>query len=73
MGERSLKVSYGTTKYCSHFIRNEECPNLKECLFLHKEDISNQIVVSEEHSKAMYAEQLKHALEVVSMHAEQLC
>ena len=29
-----IKVSYGSTKYCTHFLRNVECLN-KECLFYH--------------------------------------
>jgi hypothetical protein len=29
-----LRASYGTTKYCTFFLKNLDCPN-KECLYLH--------------------------------------
>ena len=38
----NLKASFGTTKYCTYFLKNLDCFN-KECLYLHyyaeKEDI----------------------------------
>ena len=30
-----LRASFGTTKYCSHFLKAQICPN-KDCLYLHK-------------------------------------
>ena len=32
--ERTLKASFGMTKYCSYFSKGIACPN-KECLYLH--------------------------------------
>ncbi|XP_071487774.1 CCR4-NOT transcription complex subunit 4-like isoform X1 [Diadema antillarum] len=32
---RTLKASLGTTKYCSHFLRNSPCPKL-DCMYLHE-------------------------------------
>ncbi|KAL4885615.1 hypothetical protein BJY04DRAFT_180070 [Aspergillus karnatakaensis] len=34
-GERVLRAQYGTTKYCSSFLRNEQCHN-RNCTFLHE-------------------------------------
>ncbi|KAF8448568.1 RING/Ubox like zinc-binding domain-containing protein [Terfezia claveryi] len=34
-GDRVLRATYGTTKYCSAYLRNETCPN-KNCMFLHE-------------------------------------
>ncbi|CAZ83348.1 unnamed protein product [Tuber melanosporum] len=34
-GDRTLRATYGTTKYCSAYLRNEACPN-KNCMFLHE-------------------------------------
>lgn len=31
---RKIKATFGTTKYCSYFIRDVVCPN-PECLYLH--------------------------------------
>ncbi|KAM5443807.1 transcriptional repressor general negative regulator of transcription subunit 4 [Microsporum ferrugineum] len=34
-GDRVLRAQYGTTKYCSSFLRNESCNN-RNCTFLHE-------------------------------------
>ncbi|CAK7272434.1 transcriptional repressor proteinral negative regulator of transcription subunit 4 [Sporothrix epigloea] len=34
-GERSLKAQLGTTKYCSAWLRHEQCTN-RQCMFLHE-------------------------------------
>jgi len=34
-GDRILRAQYGTTKYCSAYLRNEQCTN-KSCMFLHE-------------------------------------
>jgi CCR4-NOT transcription complex subunit 4 len=31
---KTIKASLGTTKYCSHFMRNQNCPK-SECMYLH--------------------------------------
>ena len=35
----TLRASFGTTKYCTFFLKNSECPN-KDCLYLH--NIANE-------------------------------
>lgn len=57
-----IKASFGTTKYCTFFLKNFDCPN-KECLYLHylaqeddiihKEDMSNY-----SHRNIFYEQQL---------------
>lgn len=32
---RTLKASLGTTKYCSHFMKNQACPK-SDCMYLHE-------------------------------------
>lgn len=32
---RSIKTSLGTTKYCSHFMKNQVCPK-PDCMYLHE-------------------------------------
>ncbi|EOD52506.1 putative ccr4-not core complex subunit not4 protein [Neofusicoccum parvum UCRNP2] len=34
-GDRVLRAQYGTTKYCSAYLRNEQCNN-RNCMFLHE-------------------------------------
>lgn len=32
---RTLRASLGTTKYCSHFMKNQACPK-PDCMYLHE-------------------------------------
>jgi len=38
--DRLIRASFGTTKYCSYFLNNEDCLN-PDCVYLHRygEDI----------------------------------
>ncbi|KAF2136262.1 uncharacterized protein K452DRAFT_237655 [Aplosporella prunicola CBS 121167] len=54
-GDRTLRAQYGTTKYCSAYLRNEQCNN-RNCMFLHepgeendsftRQDLSSMNVIS---------------------------
>lgn len=35
INDHIIRASFGTTKYCTYFLKNSECPNKKECLYLH--------------------------------------
>ena len=39
---RTLKASLGTTKYCSHFMKNMPCPK-HDCMYLHELGNSNLV------------------------------
>ena len=43
-----LRASFGTTKYCTFFLKNLDCPN-KDCLYLHSmaddEDIICRVIL----------------------------
>ena len=51
-GDRMLRAQFGTTKYCSAFLRGEVCQN-KNCSFLHEtgEDGQHSSLQNEPHSK----------------------
>ena len=38
-----IRASFGTTKYCSYYLKGIECSN-KECLFLHRKAEENDII-----------------------------
>nr|POF04511.1 general negative regulator of transcription subunit 4 [Quercus suber] len=40
-GERTLRAQFGTTKYCSAYLRNETCTN-RNCMFLHEAGDGNE-------------------------------
>ncbi|OMJ69685.1 hypothetical protein SteCoe_32514 [Stentor coeruleus] len=41
-----LTLTFGTTKYCNYFLRNNPCPKT-ECLYLHEFAIQNNVVLRE--------------------------
>ena len=41
---RTLKASLGTTKYCSHFMKNQSCPK-NDCMYLHELGKLREIVI----------------------------
>ena len=42
-----IRASFGTTKYCSFYLKNMECTN-KDCLFLHKKASESDIIKRED-------------------------
>lgn len=71
MAERTFKISYGTTKYCSYFLKKHDCPNIKDCYFLHNWDIDNE-VASDDNSKLAFGKQLKQAMRIVADNLDQV-
>ena len=59
-----VRAFFGTTKYCVHFLNNEECYNKEKCMFLHyfanENDIINNI------SKFGYNEHIKLAKKIIN-------
>ncbi|KAL4962154.1 CCR4-NOT core ubiquitin-protein ligase subunit MOT2 [Aspergillus stella-maris] len=61
-GDRILRAQYGTTKYCSSFLRNEQCHN-RNCTFLHetgedsdsysRQDLSSMNTISTQRSNGV--------------------
>lgn len=41
--DQCVMASFGTTKYCTFFLKKMECPNLPQCCFLHCLDRNNEI------------------------------
>lgn len=69
LADRPLKVSFGTTKYCSHFLRGHDCPN-SDCFYLHKLDRKREIGSGE--SKTVFKEQNTKALRIVLGNLEEV-
>lgn len=40
-GDRTLRAQFGTTKYCSAYLRGEQCSN-RQCMFLHEPGEANE-------------------------------
>jgi CCR4-NOT transcription complex subunit 4 len=40
-GDRTLRAQFGTTKYCSAYLRGENCSN-RQCMFLHEPGEANE-------------------------------
>jgi hypothetical protein len=69
LSDRPLKVSFGTTKYCSHFIRGNSCPN-PDCFYLHQVDKERE--VSNGDTRTIFKEQNARALTYILEHLEQV-
>ena len=63
-----IRASFGTTKYCSYFLKGVECTN-KECLFLHKLAGENDIIKRGELTinKSIFNEQHKYAIKIADI------
>ncbi|KAL1625936.1 transcriptional repressor general negative regulator of transcription subunit 4 [Neofusicoccum ribis] len=68
-GDRVLRAQYGTTKYCSAYLRNEQCNN-RNCMFLHepgeesdsftRQDLSSMNVISTQNPSQARASSAVH-------------
>lgn len=47
IADRVLRASYGTTKYCTYYLRNMTCPN-PNCLYLHEQGEDIDTISKEE-------------------------
>ena len=66
-----VKASYGTTKYCTYFLKKTECPNLPDCYFLHCLDKENEVDEKDSKpSKELFETQQKMAEKVIITNAE---
>lgn len=45
--DRIIRASYGTTKFCSYFLKSKHCGN-KNCLYLHYYGDESDIIDKEE-------------------------
>lgn len=52
---RSIKTSLGTTKYCSHFMKNQSCPK-PDCMYLHELGDSEASFTKEEMHQGKHQE-----------------
>ncbi|KAI7907650.1 uncharacterized protein BX663DRAFT_491569 [Cokeromyces recurvatus] len=62
MAGRILRASYGTTKYCTYYLRNMACPN-PNCLYLHEPGEDADTISKEELAtgKHRMRDQMSHA------------
>lgn len=64
---RQLKACYGTTKYCTFFLKRQECPNRPDCYFLHEFQRECEIEEGKHKpNKEMFELHLKIAQKIVS-------
>lgn len=61
---RSIKTSLGTTKYCSHFMKNQSCPK-PDCMYLHELGDSEASFTKEEMHQGKHQEYEKRLHEAL--------
>ena len=59
-----VRAFFGTTKYCVHFLNNEECYNKDKCMFLHYFANENDII--DNNTKFGYNEHIKLAKKIIN-------
>ena len=64
-----IRASFGTTKYCSFYLKNMECTN-KDCLFLHKRASESDIIKREDLNvnKNIFYEQQLYAIKIADIY-----
>ena len=64
-----IRASFGTTKYCSFFLKNIECTN-KDCLFLHKIADENDIIKRGDlnSNRTIFAQQHSYAIAIADVY-----
>lgn len=64
-----IRASFGTTKYCTYFLRNMACTN-KHCLFLHSKASENDIIKRDElnSNQAIFYDQQLYAIKIADIY-----
>lgn len=64
-----IRASFGTTKYCSFYLKKMECTN-KDCLFLHKKACESDIIKREDLNvnKNIFYEQQLYAIKIADIY-----
>ena len=64
-----IRASFGTTKYCSYYLKGIECNN-KDCLFLHKKAEENDIIKRGDltSNKIIFAKQHEYAEKIADIY-----
>lgn len=73
MYERIIRASYGTTKYCTFFLRDKPCPN-PACLYLHTAAKEKDCFVKDDSfsNKDIFNDQQRLALEHIHKHYQDI-
>ena len=59
-----VRAFFGTSKYCVHFLNNEECFNKEKCMFIH--ELANDNDILGINSKFGYSEHIKLAKKIIN-------
>ncbi|XP_015602796.1 uncharacterized protein LOC107271372 isoform X3 [Cephus cinctus] len=68
---RTVKTSLGTTKYCSHFMRNQACPK-PDCMYLHDLGDQEASFTKEEMHQGKHQEYERKLVQSLHAHASAL-
>ncbi|XP_066582625.1 uncharacterized protein Cnot4 [Prorops nasuta] len=68
---RTIKTSLGTTKYCSHFMRNQACPK-QDCMYLHDLGDQEASFTKEEMHQGKHQEYERKLVQSLHAHASSL-
>ncbi|KAL4442839.1 hypothetical protein ABPG74_010728 [Tetrahymena malaccensis] len=72
--DRIIRASYGTTKYCSYFLKKQDCPNIPDCLYLHSYEKDDDYFSKDEmlSNKNIFIDQQKIAIKHVKKYIPEI-
>lgn len=69
LNNKMIKAAFGTTKYCSYYLKKTTCP-IKDCVYMHSVSDKNDIISKE--SADFYVDQHKLAVKISEIGSEKM-
>ena len=61
-----IRAFFGTTKYCNHFLKENICPNIGNCIYLHQSITDKDIIIdNDDNNSFSYNEHLNLARKII--------
>lgn len=69
LNNKMIKAAFGTTKYCSYYLKKTTCP-IKDCVYMHSVSDKNDIISKE--SADFYVDQHKLAVKISEVNTDKM-
>lgn len=69
LNNKVIKAAFGTTKYCSYYLKKQSCP-IKDCVYMHT--VSDKTDIISKDSADFYVDQHKLAIKIADIYNEKV-
>lgn len=69
LNNKVIKAAFGTTKYCSYYLKKQACP-IKDCVYMHT--VSDKTDIISKDSADFYVDQHKLAIKIADIYNEKV-